>query len=119
MGKHLDGFAPDVMDILQNYGWPGNVRELRNEIRRACALVEGGHRVETYHFSTQVTTGQSLVQAAVSEGDGYRSLVDAFSQRLIEETLRRCNGNRSEAARELKIDRSNLLKLIKRWDITA
>ncbi|MFQ6044288.1 MAG: sigma 54-interacting transcriptional regulator, partial [Candidatus Poribacteria bacterium] len=27
--RDLDGLAPDVLDMLQNYHWPGNVRELR------------------------------------------------------------------------------------------
>ncbi|OBV11592.1 phage shock protein operon transcriptional activator [Erythrobacter dokdonensis] len=29
------GFAPHVMEQLENYDWPGNVRELRNVIERA------------------------------------------------------------------------------------
>lgn len=29
------GFAPHVMDALEDYAWPGNVRELRNVVERA------------------------------------------------------------------------------------
>lgn len=40
MGAELDwhawpGFAPHVMEQLENYEWPGNVRELRNVVERA------------------------------------------------------------------------------------
>ncbi|MFN2431995.1 MAG: sigma 54-interacting transcriptional regulator [Gemmatimonadota bacterium] len=34
-------FAPETMDILQNYDWPGNVRELRNQVERMLVLRPG------------------------------------------------------------------------------
>lgn len=37
-GKAVNGFNPEAMAILQEYGWPGNVRELRNVVERGCLL---------------------------------------------------------------------------------
>jgi transcriptional regulator with GAF, ATPase, and Fis domain len=54
MLSDLDGFAPDVLEMLQSYPWPGNVRELRNEIYQACALVETGISIQTHHFPSQI-----------------------------------------------------------------
>ena len=51
----LDGFAPDVLEMLLSYHWPGNVRELRNAVRRAYALAEEGERIRTDHFPPQST----------------------------------------------------------------
>ncbi|HPW27176.1 MAG TPA: sigma-54 dependent transcriptional regulator, partial [Tenuifilaceae bacterium] len=35
LGKGINGFDADVLDILMDYTWPGNLRELKNVIRRA------------------------------------------------------------------------------------
>ena len=37
----MDGFAPEAMEMLQNYSWPGNVRELENVMQRAIILAPG------------------------------------------------------------------------------
>jgi transcriptional regulator with GAF, ATPase, and Fis domain len=117
--KELGGFAADVFEMLQSYPWPGNVRELRNAIRRAAALVEEGGCIRTYHFASQITHGESLVQEILSEQAGYSESVDRFRRRLIEEALRESEGNRSEAARMLGMHRPNLVALIKRLGIDA
>ena len=110
-------FAPDVVDVLQSYSWPGNVRELRNVIRRAAALVEEGAHIQTYHFPPQITHGESLIQEVLSQQENYTDSVTRFRRRFIEEILRECEGNRSEAARRLGMDRSNLRNLMKRLGI--
>jgi len=51
--KVLDGFAPDVLKMLQSYHWPGNVRELRNTIFRAYTLAEENSLIRICHFSSQ------------------------------------------------------------------
>jgi len=115
--KEIDGFAPDVMDMLMSYPWPGNVRDLENAINYAAAFVEEGLRIQIYHFSSKVTQGESLIQDVLSERTGYRESLDRFSRRLVEEALRECNGNRTQAAKKLGMDRSNLRALIKRLGI--
>jgi DNA-binding NtrC family response regulator len=117
MDKALDGFAPGVFEMLQSYSWPGNVRELRNVIHRAIALAEEGKQIQTYHFPPEITQGESLVQEIISERIGYSKSLDQFRRRLVEEALRECNGNRSQAARLLKMNRPNLVKMIKRLGI--
>ena len=53
--RGLQGFAPDVLEMLSRYHWPGNVRELRNTIRRAYMLAEEGSHIQTDHFPSQIT----------------------------------------------------------------
>jgi len=114
MDEALDGFASGVIEMLQSYSWPGNVRELRNVIRRAVALAEEGKQIQTYHFPPEITQGESLVQEIISERIGYSESLNQFRRRLVEEALRECNGNRSQAAKLLKMNRSNLVNMIKR-----
>lgn len=115
--KEVDGFGPDVFEMLSSYSWTGNIRELENEVYRAVALVEGGMQIQTYHFSSLIHRGESLITEAISEGSGYAESVKRFQRRLIEQVLSECGGNRHEAARRLKMYRPNLIDLIKRLGI--
>ncbi len=115
--KELDGFAPDIFQMLQSYPWPGNVRELRNAVRRAAALAE--EEIQTYHFPSDITQRESLVQDILSEKAGYSESLNRFRRRLVEEALRESNGNRTQAAKLLGMSRPNLVTLIKRLGIDA
>jgi transcriptional regulator with GAF, ATPase, and Fis domain len=55
----------------------------------------------------------------LSQEVGFSESVKHFQRRLVEDALRESNGNRSEAARLLKMDRSNLRALMKRLGIEA
>jgi two-component system response regulator HydG len=115
--RELSGFAPGVSEILQSYPWPGNVRELRNVVQRAAALVEEGKQIQVYHFPSQITRGESLIQDIISDATSYKESVDNFRRRLIAQVLKECNGNRHEAARRLNMARPNLIATMKRLGI--
>ncbi|OQX07644.1 MAG: sigma-54-dependent Fis family transcriptional regulator [Desulfobulbaceae bacterium A2] len=36
--KRIEGFSPEAMRIIKQYGWPGNIRQLANTIERAVIL---------------------------------------------------------------------------------
>ena len=106
-----------VFEMFASYPWPGNVRELRNVIRQAAAFVEEGELIQTYHFPSHITQGESLIQEVLSEQASYKDLVDRFRRRVIEEALSENNGNRSAAARQLRMDRANMVTAMKRLGI--
>ncbi|MDQ2871376.1 MAG: sigma 54-interacting transcriptional regulator, partial [Acidobacteriota bacterium] len=100
--------APEAAAALLAHGWPGNVRELQSAIGQAAALAEGC-RIGLPHLP-------EAVRKSARPGDprhGYRSRVDAHRRDLIMEALDRAGGNRSRAARELKLSRQALLYLIR------
>ena len=105
------------MDMLQSYPWPGNIRELANGIARAVVLAEEGLQIQTYHFSSQITGGESLIQEILSEQAGLSAAVERLQRRLIEDTLRKCEGNRTQAARMLRMHRPSLIRLMNRLSI--
>ena len=116
-GKEIDGFAPEVQAMLQQYHWPGNIRELENEISRAVAFVEEGLRLQPHHFSPQIARGESLLREVQADSLGLREAVELFQRRLVEEALHDADGNHSEAARRLGMHRPNLIRLMKRLGI--
>jgi DNA-binding NtrC family response regulator len=115
--KDLDGFAPGVLDMLQSYTWSGNVRELQNAINVAVAFAEEGQQIQFHHFPPHIAQGESLMQAATQAiGRGplrYRELVNQFERQCIEHALRECNGNRTQAAKMLGIERKHLYEKMK------
>ena len=40
LGKHIEGFANEARQCLEEYNWPGNVRELENVIMQAIFAAE-------------------------------------------------------------------------------
>jgi DNA-binding NtrC family response regulator len=111
-GKEIEGFTPDAMNQLSAYDWPGNVRELRNVIERMVVLARGAR-----------LTLRDL-PASLREGDGHAarvpvgdlSLQDA-EKRMIEEALRRFDGNRTRAAEHLGISRRTLHRKLNEYGL--
>jgi transcriptional regulator of acetoin/glycerol metabolism len=81
--------------MLWNYEWPGNVRELRNVLSRAFVLGEG-HILPEYIevFSTPISQGVS---------DDMKN-----NRMFLQRTLNNCEGNLSQAARQLGVPRTTL-----------
>jgi transcriptional regulator with PAS, ATPase and Fis domain len=111
--KELNGFSPEVMDMLISYPWPGNVRELRNEVNRAYALAETGSPIKIYHFSPHVTQNESLAQEIISQQSGLSKAVELVKRRMIQDALEKTGGNRTKAAEILKMHRPSLVRLMR------
>jgi two-component system, NtrC family, response regulator AtoC len=97
---------------LLAYSWPGNVRELENGIRAAVALSHG-KTLEVSELPARVR------DAHKTRGDSSRVDLDALERQHIERVLRETGGNRSEAARQLGIDRVTLYRKMKRYQVSV
>ncbi len=103
--KRVDGITPEAMQILVNYHWPGNVRELQNIIERACALSKGSLlKVEDIHLDIRPARSTNGVGNFLPEG----MTLEQWEDDMIRESLRRANGNKSQAARLLGLSRNAL-----------
>lgn len=88
---------------ILHHRWPGNIRELDNAIAFAAALCDDG--VITVEDLPEQLTPASSTPMIDSNGTDLRALLAA------------CNGNVSEAARRLGIDRTTLHRRIRRLGI--
>jgi DNA-binding NtrC family response regulator len=104
-GKPVDGITPEAMKILVNYHWPGNVRELQNVIERACALAKGDV-LEASDIHLDLRPAKSVDGANHFLPDGMT--LEQWEDEMIQEALRRANGNKSQAARLLGLSRNAL-----------
>jgi two-component system, NtrC family, response regulator HydG len=110
--------------VLLRYNWPGNVRELRNVIRRASLLAS--ELIEPEHLSVlpvdsppATTFHEEPAQAESSLREiAEAARVDA-EQQAIRRALRASRGNKSEAARLLRVDFKTLHLKMKQYGISA
>jgi two-component system response regulator HydG len=98
---------------LLSYSWPGNVRELENGMRAAVALVQG----KVLEASDLPVRVREAHRTRTSDAAGVD--LDALERSHIERVLRETGGNRSEAARQLGIDRVTLYRKMKRYEVTS
>lgn len=100
--------APDTMTRLLHHPWPGNVRELRNAIRSA-AMLAGDGAILPGHLPRALRGGDGI------ERVGATGLAQVEREHIIE-TLKKVNGNRSQAARLLGIDRGTLARKMRNFE---
>lgn len=121
--KSVLGFAPEVLALFEDYSWPGNVRQLKREIERLVALTENGKIIQPEKCSNQL---QSFWAEELSGTDEkfddpeYISLPEALKKleiKLIRKAMTKTKGNKSQAAKLLKITRQGLLKKMKRYKL--
>ncbi len=112
MGKSVTDFQASVAERFLNYDWPGNVRELRNVLERAVALTEFEklivddlpERIRDYR--------QSMFRIDTTNPAELQTL-EAVEQHYIQRVLQSVQGNRTEAARILGVDRKTLYRRLK------
>jgi DNA-binding NtrC family response regulator len=114
-GKAIEGIEPAAMRMLEAYDWPGNVRQLRNVIERAAILCEGT-RITIAQLSDQIR-GPAAAVAATPEGRRYQDAMRQFESQMIRRALANADGNLSQAARALDMNRTTLSYRIKQLGI--
>ena len=104
-GKGVEGITPEAMQVLVNYHWPGNVRELQNIVERACALAKGSVLdVADIHLDTRPAKTTNGASGFLPDG----VTLEQWEDEMVQEALRRANGNKSQAARLLGLSRNAL-----------
>jgi two-component system response regulator HupR/HoxA len=105
--------ALDAMSALERYRWPGNIRQLENEIQRAYVMSGKDPEITAVHLSPTVIEAGAhpnhIGPSLDSQGRPLKEILDKVERDMIEQALKRCEGNKSEAARQLGISRSNLI----------
>lgn len=117
----------DSKNSLLQYSWHGNVRELEHLLSRSAikALQTSGdkHLVQItpkhlgINSGDDITSAMTTKQQPVAAKISLKQASENYKRHYIEQRLIENKGNVSAAARDLAIDRSNLLRLIKRLAI--
>ena len=114
-------FTPDALDLLARVSWKGNVRELKNAVERISIFVRSGTvsalQIQQVGIGSEVAVG-SLLRAELlrllDANDDGGNLVESMDRHLVQLALEKAQGNVSQAARLLGIDRHALQRRIEK-----
>jgi len=104
LGKNVKGVTPDALQRMKEQRWNGNLRELRNVVRR-CVLFAEGESIEMDDLPVFSAPNKKTVVAA---DDDDWALRPEHEKEQIEAALQKARGNKTVAAKLLKIDRKTL-----------
>lgn len=105
----LKGFSQRALRAMTDYGWPGNVRELINRVRRAMVMAEG-----------RLIAPSDLGLDDETSNHSWDALDDARSEAersAVQIALQHANGNVTEAAKQLRVSRMTLYRLMAKHSI--
>lgn len=126
---------PRTLRFLQSLPWFGNVRELRNALEHAAIVSRGGPLLPE-HFpaigtgSSSQTPAEQVAMAvrkwlaecvraagATPPGDLYDALLHCVEPPLLDEVMRRLQGNRWAAAQWLGLNRATVRKKLAQYGL--
>ena len=129
--KHLlKPFAPRLFKEMLDYSWPGNLKELRFFIKRAVLLNQKNAMIVDASFDSYETlplVSKNMMffdlPIVVDHHLTLKERLAILEREIILNEIKRCNGNKSKAALEMKISREALRKklifsgkVLERWD---
>ena len=115
-GRETTGFSPEAMRLLTAHAYPGNVRELENLVEAAVVLSDGPE-IGPDALPAELGGGQrdeDLPDEDVIRIPAGTPLPDV-EKALILDTLRRTGGNKTAAARILKIGLRTLYRKLEEY----
>ena len=107
--KEIDGFSDEAYQLLKQYNWPGNVRELQHVIERAVILSET-RQLQYDDFMLRLPVSNS------QDKEGKFNL-EELEKNTIQEVLRHCSGNMTQAASLLGITRTSLYRRLEKYSL--
>ena len=122
-------FSPEAMDVLQQYPWPGNVRELKNFVERMFIMF-AGDTVTADRLPPEFkpaprapepdapAVAPSPMDDLINQGPADLKQARAdFEARFLEAKLREFDGNISQLAKAIGLERSSLYRKLKAYNI--
>ncbi len=113
--------APSAMELFQRYPWPGNVRELRNVLEQMVVLGRAEHVIDARDLPAHLVAARELGENGSAMpwqfgagGIDFYHEMEVIEDRIIAQALRLSGGNKKEAARLLRVNRTTLLEKLKR-----
>ncbi|HMA76477.1 MAG TPA: sigma-54 dependent transcriptional regulator [Candidatus Krumholzibacteriaceae bacterium] len=116
LGIAAKKISPSAIEIMKRYSWPGNVRELRNLIERLCILTKD-KEIDKSDLSFLAGGGSSDLRNDPFSIDDFQEFREFTEKEFLMRKLRKYDGNISQTARMLGMQRSNLYKKLEKYSI--
>lgn len=108
-GKSVPEIEPDAMACLIRYRWPGNVRELQNAIQSSVILCRE-NRLTIEDLPPRIAGTDKSIGNDINQAVAQRCSLEEWDRRYVRMVLASVNGNKTEAAAILQIDRKTLYR---------
>jgi transcriptional regulator with PAS, ATPase and Fis domain len=105
--------SDEAVQRMRKYDWPGNIRELRNAIERAVVM---GDDKKIRPEDLPIFNSQSC-DSGLEVGLTLKDALNRFKKEFITLNLEHTNGNRSQAAKIMGIQRTYLSRLISKFEL--
>ena len=121
--KNIMGISEEAMNVFLEYSWPGNVRELRNVMERMVLLTDEDV-IAIRHIPLEMLTLPDIISKSeifksnpeLIKSNDLKSLEEVEIEH-IKKILKLVDGNKSKAAKILKISRKTLWDKINRYKL--
>jgi two-component system nitrogen regulation response regulator GlnG len=130
LGLDVRAFAPETLELLQNFSWPGNVRELQSVIKQAM-LNAAGHILSPEFLPDNLRRGtgrpgptpeeaatlpglaldlHQFVESLLQQGAGnvHQKVIEAVERVLFPHVLSHTHGHQTQASEILGLNRTTL-----------
>ncbi len=108
-GKPVPEVAPDVMTRMTRYRWPGNVRELHAAIQRGVILCRN-NRLTLEDLPPKMVGADAPLAKILDAAVERRLTLDQLDREYVRAVLESVDGNKTQAALILQIDRKTLYR---------
>jgi transcriptional regulator with GAF, ATPase, and Fis domain len=118
--------SADAINRLMDYDWPGNVRQLEHAIEMAVTL--SGEREQLFLGDIRLPDAREIPMTAPTgeqrinlrgSGINFDEVIGGVEKLLLQEALRKYNGNKAKAANFLGLPRTTLMYKIKAYETSA
>lgn len=126
--KNIKCVSDEVYRFFRSYSFPGNIRELKNIIERAFVFCND-ETIKLQYLSPEYRTlfkgilNDNFKKSATLCNTEHMSSANVISdiknveKEIIIETIKKCHGNKTMAARALKMDKSTLWRKMKKMGL--
>ncbi len=132
-GVRVTGISPACQDVLMAHSWPGNVRELQNVVERAVILCMDGQDLQPDHLGfvplgspVKGDGGAGPQPANITPFRAHDALapdkilpLHEVEKQHILRALEICDGNRTQAAKQLDISIRTLRNKLHEYEGTS
>ncbi len=107
----------EALDLLCRYDWPGNVRELKNIVERIMIMTPGPKITPGDIPNLGINHQKVLKTRSWHQNDTFREAKMEFERQYLAGKLKEFEGNISRTAEAIGLERSNLHRKIKLYDL--
>jgi DNA-binding NtrC family response regulator len=127
IGKRIDGFSTDALEVLMNYDWPGNVRQLKNVVERLVIMADG-NVLDQWDLLDQLqmkrewrsdSLPETLSELRAMKEHLLEQAYEPIEKAFIMKALNDCGGNITRAAEKVGMKRPNFSTLMKKHHLSV